>query len=403
MNEDGLRTRFGRQAVDALIALLRSGQTLEVDPEVFEATLAESGIVISAVQLLDAAAEANVVERISTSRCPNPTCRRIIDADDAANRHCSHCETDFRETGDDPIEAVIYRGSTAVSRSVPWLIAVHGFNTRGPWQEDFSWRVANRFKYHAPVLIYKYGLVRFGVLFRWRHRVLAWRLGQQIRRAVIQARENQIEEPPDIIVHSFGSQLFRLVLEAEEFSDLRFGRVVAVGSVIRPDFKWSSYIRNGRIEAVLDQCGGGDWAVLFAQFTIPGTGPGGRHGFTDPAVINVRNDQYGHSTAFFEAELARNLARGGLWDRFLREPLASFSDPTGFAPAAWSPVYGLLRWLVHVFVVVTIIVTMLAVAGLLILGVLGSIDRIADLGRLAVELAVGLPSKFLSAIGRFLP
>jgi hypothetical protein len=306
----------------------------------------------------------------------------------AANRHCSHCETDFRETGDDPIEAVIYRGSTAVSRSVPWLIAVHGFNTRG-------WRIANRFKYHAPVLIYKYGLVRFGVLFRWRHRVLARRLGQQIRRAVIQARENQIEEPPDIVIHSFGSQLFRLVLEAEEFSDLRFGRVVAVGSVIRPDFKWSSYISISRIEAVLDQCGGGDWAVPFAQF--------GRHGFTDPAVINVRNAQYGHSTAFFEAELARNLARGGLWDRFLREPLASFSDPTGFAPAAWSPVYGLIRWLVHVFVVVTIIVTMLAVAGLLILGVLGSIDRIADLGRMAVELAVGLQSKFLSAIGRFLP
>lgn len=403
MNEDGLRARFDRQAVDALIALLRSGQTLEVDPEVFEAKLAESGIEISAVQLLDAAAEAQVVERISTWRCPNPTCRRIIDADDVANRYCSHCETDFRETGDDPIEAVIYRGSTAVSRSVPWLIAVHGFNTRGPWQEDFSWRVANRFKYHAPVLIYKYGLVRFGVLFRWRHRVLAWRLGQQIRRAVIQARENQIEEPPDIVIHSFGSQLFRLVLEAEEFSDLRFGRVVVVGSVIRPDFKWSSYIRNGRIEAVLDQCGGGDWAVPFAQFTIPGTGPGGRHGFTDPAVINVRNAQYGHSTAFLEAELARNLARGGLWDRFLREPLASFSDPSGFAPAAWSPVHGLIRWLVHVFVVVTIIVTMLAVAGVLILGVLGSIDRIADPGRLAVELTVGLHSKLLSAIGRVLP
>ena len=403
MTEDDLRAGFDRQAVDALIALLRSGQTLEIDPQVFEATLAEAGIETKTVALLDAAAEAHLVERISAWRCSEPTCRRIIDADAVANHQCPHCRSDFRETGDDPVKTFVYRSSTPISRSVPWLIAVHGFNTRGPWQENFSWRVANRFKYHAPVLIYKYGLVRFGVLFRWRHRVLARRLGQQIRKAIVQARENQIEEPPDIVIHSFGSQLFRLALEREEFSDLRFGRVVAVGSVIRPDFDWSSYIHNGRIEAVLDQCGGRDWAVPFAQFTIPGTGPGGRHGFTDPAVINVRNAQYGHSTAFFEAELARNLARGGVWDRFLREPLASFSDPTRFAPAAWSPVYGLIRWLVHAFVVVTISVIMFAVAGLLILGVLGSVDRIADLGRLAEALAVFFRSKSLSAIGRFLP
>jgi hypothetical protein len=258
-----------------------------------------------------------------------------------------------------------------VSRSVPWLIAVHGFNTRGPWQEEFSWRIANRFKYHAPVLIYKYGLVRFGVLFRWRHRMLARQLGERIRKAITHARENQIQESPDVIIHSFGSQLFRLVLDMTEFSDLRFGRVIAVGSVIRPDFDWSSYIRDGRIEAVFDQCGGRDLAVPFAQFAIPGTGPGGRHGFMDSAVINVRNRRYGHSTAFTEAELARNLARGGSWDRFLREPLATFSDVTRFEPHAWSPVHGFVCWLAHAFVVVLISAATLAPAVWLILHVLG--------------------------------
>src|ERR1700722_8431227 len=119
MNEDDLRARFGGQAVDALIALLKSGQTPEIEPQMFEARLAESGIEVRAVQLLDAAAEANLVERISTWRCTNPSCRRVIDSDDVANRRCSHCGTDFRETGDDPVEAVVYRGSTALSRSVP--------------------------------------------------------------------------------------------------------------------------------------------------------------------------------------------------------------------------------------------------------------------------------------------
>lgn len=347
--------------------------------------------------------EAALVEKIPVWRCPEKRCQGIIEAADAANRHCSHCGTDFRETGDEPVAAVIYRGSRSPSRDVPWLIAVHGFNTRGPWQEEFSWRIAHRFKYHAPVLIYKYGLVQLGVLFRRRHRVLAKRLGQQIRKAIALARENGIEEPPDIVIHSFGSQLFRLVLESEEFSDFQFGRVIAVGSVIRPDFNWSYYISNGRIEAVLDQCGGSDLAVPFAQFTIPGTGPGGRHGFNDPAVINVRNVQYGHSTAFFEAELARNLGRGGLWDRFLREPLASFSDPTQFTPAAWSPAFGFIRWLAHAIIVLTIGVGLLTVAGLITLGLPGAVVRIVDLGRLAMDLAAGIESKLLSVIGRLLP
>ncbi len=256
MTEDKLRERFGDGAVDALVALLRSGEAPEIDPLLFGGKLADAGIDVEVKSLLNAASEAGLVVRISTWRCPEPSCRRIIDSDAIANRHCPYCGIDFRETGDDPVEAVIYRGSTAISRSVPWLIAIHGFNTRGPWQEDFSWRIANRFKYHAPVLIYKYGLVRIGVLFRWRHRMLARRLGQQIRKAIVHARENQIEEPPDIVIHSFGSQLFRLVLDLADCSDLRFGRVIAVGSVIRPDFDWSSYIRAGRIEAVLDQCGG---------------------------------------------------------------------------------------------------------------------------------------------------
>jgi hypothetical protein len=184
--------------------------------------------------------------------------------------------------------------------------------------------------------------------------MLARQLSQRIRQAIVHARANQIEEAPDIIIHSFGSQLFRLVLETPGSSDLRFGRVIAVGSVIRPDFDWSSYLRRSRIEAVLCQWGAQDWAVPFAQFFIPNTGPGGRHGFMDPAVINVRNDLYSHSTALTEGELALNLAHGGLWDRFLREPLATFSDPAQFKPRARSPRLALIRHLTRVSAILLI-------------------------------------------------
>jgi hypothetical protein len=62
----------------------------------------------------------------------------------------------------------------------------------------------------------------------------------------------------------------------------------------------------------------------------------------DPTVINVQNGEYGHSTAFAEEELARNLDRGRPWDRFLREPLETFADPTKSEPSAWSPVPALI-------------------------------------------------------------
>lgn len=366
VTEDDLRTRFGARAVNALIALLNSGQAPEIDPKLFQVQLVKAGIEADAALLLDAAAEATLVERIRVWRCPKQVCGEILDVDDIANQACPHCHTDFRESGDLPLGGVVYRSLMAVSRSVPWLIAVHGFNTRGPWQEEFSWRIANRFKYHAPVLIYKYGLVRFGVLFRWRHRALARQLSQRIRKAVAYARKNQIEEPPDIIIHSFGSQLFRMVLEMPESSDLEFGRVIAVGSVIRPDFDWSSYISRGRIEAVLCQCGEKDGAVPFAQFFIPNTGPGARLGFKDTAAINVRNSEYGHSTAFAEGELARNLDRGGLWDRFLREPIETFADPAKFQPTMWSPAPALIcfltRWLAILLLSVMALAAVLLVA-----------------------------------------
>ncbi|WP_296677553.1 hypothetical protein [Novosphingobium sp.] len=92
------------------------------------------------------------------------------------------------------------------------MIVVHGMNTRGAWQEDFSWLIDNRLKYSAPILIYKYGWATVDVLARWIHRRLAKRLGQRMRKAADYARERGLSAAPDILVHSFGSRLFSLIL-----------------------------------------------------------------------------------------------------------------------------------------------------------------------------------------------
>jgi hypothetical protein len=366
MSEAELRARFEGKAVDVLMSKLRPGGPPEIDPSILAADLAGAGARADAGSLLDAAATLGLLERKAAFRCPVPRCGRPMDEDAVAALHCPRCDTDLRELGEEPVAGAIYRTGVRPSRDIPWFIAVHGMNTRAPWQEEFSWRVANKLKYHAPVLIYKYGLIRFSVLVRWRHRALARQLGNRIRKGVAHARANGIVEPPDVLIHSFGSQLFRLVLEADEFRDLRFGRVVSAGSIIAPNFDWTRMMDAGRIDGVLNHCAGRDRAVPLAQFFIPGTGPAGRHGFCSAAATNLCSPALGHSGVLSEDVLATHLAEGGAWHRFLTDPGGSFADPSAFVAERWAPVPKLLRGLVRAGGLLLGLIIAFLLAGLLV-------------------------------------
>lgn len=343
MTEAELRTAFGNGAVDALLARIADGKTPELDPVLCATALGFDEA--KTRKFLEASAAAGLAELREVALCPN--CGRQLDEEAAAGEQCPLCEETFVDHSG-VVRRTVYRLNVRRTRDIAWLIAIHGFNTQGPWQQEFSWRIATKLKYSAPVLIYKYGLIRFSVLARRRHRALARQLGTTIRAAIEHARASRIPEPPDVILHSFGSQLFVQLLALPEFDDLRFGRVIAAGSVIRPSYDWSERIKQGRIEAVLNHCGGKDLAVPLAQFFIPGTGPGARHGFSDAAAINVMNPDYRHSGCFKIAELKANLADGGLWDCFLRDSLPTAVDETErFRPQPWRPVWRPIRGLVR--------------------------------------------------------
>lgn len=363
-DETDLRRDFGDEAVEALHARLKDGSAPEVDPAIFGQRLAAAGVNVDVSALLKAAAAAGMVALKHVLRCPVAACRRLLDQDAVTNQQCPFCGTDYRETGDEPIEADIFLIPGELSRLVPWLICVHGMNTRGEWQEEFSWRVANRFKYHAPVFIYKYGTLRFGVLVRWRHRMQMHKLAARVRAAMEYAAAHGISDPPDVVVHSFGSQLFRLLLESHEGDGLNFGRVIVVGGIIRPDFDWSSMITAGRVQAVLCHCGGRDLPVRLAQVFIPGTGPSGRLGFYDPCVINVMDKNYRHSDAFNPEAFRANLASEGLWDRFWRRPLSGFSDARLFVPEPWRPLWRPLRGLLRCAGLIALVAMLIAALSL---------------------------------------
>jgi hypothetical protein len=287
------------------------------------------------------------MQRIDARLCPNPSCRQPLDPGMVANGECPSCHLAFGEADEEPILSTRYRIAGEAGRDIRWVIVIHGMNTRGAWQEDLSWLIANKLKYAAPVLIHKYGWATIDVLKTRLHRRLAKALGGKIRRATDYARARGLTAAPDILAHSFGSRLFSLVLQENEFADLCFGRVITVGSIIRPDFAWSPLIGAGRVEAVLNHMGGKDVPVLVAQFLIPGTGPSGRTGFIDPAVLNQRTAGFGHSDCLGEQHLRQALAKGGLWDRFLTQPTGLFAPDDPFGKATWRPAFVPLRMVTH--------------------------------------------------------
>ncbi|MER8583357.1 hypothetical protein NKG95_32550 [Mesorhizobium sp. M1423] len=259
---------------------------------------------------------------------------------------CPYCHTDYQQEGKEVLVEYFYRLEGQTSRDIRWMIVIHGMNSRAKWQEEFSWEIANRLRYSAPVLIYKYGWATIDVLARWLHRRLAKRLGERIRVAIEQAIERQRPPRPDIIAHSFGTHLLSLILENPDFEDLKFGRIITAGSIVRPDFDWERQIASGRVEAVLNHVAAKDKAVPFSQYVIPGAGPGGRAGYAAKAILNVRNMDFGHSDFFEPDNLRLLIADGGLWHSFLTHPLSHFSPNGAFAPnRAWKPAPLLLRGL----------------------------------------------------------
>lgn len=356
MTERELRDGFGNHAVDALRAQLGAGASPQVDVGQLKLDVASKSPWIDVTKLLDAAVAVDWVKRIDTFSCAG--CGNMLDNEFMQAGECPICGADLTSSDTKPVPMTVYVSQGPLSRSVPWLVAIHGFNTLGPWQEAFGWLVASLYRYPAPVLTYKYGLLRVGVLFRWRHNILVKRLGAKLSKAASEAKQRGFDEAPDVIAHSFGTQLLRLVLESPELRNLKFGRVITVGSVVRPDFNWSEQVAAGRVQAVLNQCGGKDRAVPLAQFTIPGSGPGGRQGFVDPVVINVKGGGFGHSTALAADRLHQVLNEGGDFERFLRLPLASYENATQFTPESWTAAPWVVRLITR-----TVVIALLGLVG----------------------------------------
>lgn len=218
-------------------------------------------------------------------------------------------------------------------RVVDWVLALHGMNTRGAWQESFSWLVSISYGYMIPVNIYKYGKIVAPVLGRKRHDALRRRLEARIGRASEDTAGIVLDPRPDVIAHSFGTLLLGKALH--ENHRIKVRRVITLGCILRPDFDWATLVERGQVEAVLNNYGTADGWARRAHAAIPDAGPSGACGFgryddkwpleyrgeAGTVVFNVPATGFRHSD-FFEddgeppTKLRTQFAK--VWKPFLR-------------------------------------------------------------------------------------
>lgn len=231
----------------------------------------------------------------------------------------------------DVVTTTSYVRDAPPTRSLTWVVVLHGMNTRGRWQEDLQWLVNSRAGHAVPIDVDKYGKVRPGALVRWRMNRLSDRVAKRLRSRVA-TNDARLGPRPDVIAHSLGTWLIAHALLRHP--DLVVDRVILAGSVLRPDFDWPALIAAGRVEAVLDHRGGRDIWVPCAQYVIPDAGPSGRIGFL-AGTVEREAPAFGHSD-FFGAAMQETYDT--VWRPFLTWPVGNLAT-LGAAPrpVAWRP------------------------------------------------------------------
>jgi hypothetical protein len=307
---DRVRRRHAPELVDIATELFSAGGPFQISAETMACDTKRPAKEAECL-LLDLCPP---LDKVPVLSCPN--CDTPLGDSEYRLETCPACGEQYAEHGGVQVSR-IFAYHAARSRNVIWVLALHGMNTRGTWQEEFSWRVSTSYSRSVPVAIYKYGLVRPGAIWHPSLRRKVGSITAKIRKLQGDTHENGFAGPPDIIAHSLGTWLIGHALQWNP--TLRIGRLVLLGSILRPDFDWARLIARGQVDAVLNHYSSEDFWARVAHYIIPDSGPSGRCGFDLKApVMQVRADGLGHSEFFLEDNLAKIFET--VWRPFLMSP-----------------------------------------------------------------------------------
>ena len=344
-----LHRRFPAAAVEILRSHLSRPGLFATTAE--ELASAAKIAIADARELLDALP---VMQRHEMTMCAANGCD-LTGMD--AKASCSVCGADLEIT-----TVVRYVRTGETPRMIPWFLVVHGMNTRGEWQETLTWLIGRSYGRMVPVAIYKYGKIQPGVLFGFRQRQLMRKLIAKMKVFAEQSAEPGLDERPDVIAHSFGTWLIANVLSSDR--SLKIGRLILLGSVVRPDFPWEELVRREQVEAILNHGATNDEWVPMAQYVIPESGPGGTYGFRPP-VINIPAVCLHHSDYFEDAWLKRLFH--DVWQPFLSWRTPQLNSPP-VEPRTWKRSWWIVRKATWLLAVSIFLIGLLLVSAALTLG-----------------------------------
>jgi hypothetical protein len=343
----------------------------------------------TALVLLDRVAADGWLQRVERRRCPK--CNYDLTTNEPSQVECPNCHVAYADHGG-VISEIVFTRNLAIIRSVDWVVAIHGMNTAGSWQEVFSWRFSTTWGRSVPVAVYKYGIITAGVILPCRRRQLQDQLRSKLAALRDEARLRGFSGNPDIIAHSFGTWLLGHIileeLQRKPPEQLRFGRIILTGCVLRPDFDWATPRREGLVEDVLNHYGTRDNIVPLAHVTIWDSGPSGRRGFDGTQVLNVRADGSGHSDLLDISNLPDSYQ--SYWRPFLTLPRSEFNRiPNQSSPTApWRPLPSSLAGVIFPFLALPLVFSVMAI----LLGLIGK--YLSLLGKtfdqIAISMFVGL-------------
>jgi hypothetical protein len=402
--------KIPRKQIDELQQKINSRQT-EFTPSTLPLSLA------TATELLELVASDRWLRKIHRFRCPK--CDFELDQQGVVLGACPECSEAYSQHGG-VITETIYLRTPLPRRTVDWMIAIHGMNTTGAWQESFSWYLSTTWGRSVPVAVYKYGYIVAGVIMAWRRSKLRDNLREKLATLRDEAHAQGFPGKPDVIAHSFGTWLFGHVLETElkrpPEDRLCFGRIILTGCILRPDFDWKRIKQAGLVDEILNHYGSNDCIVPLAHATIYDSGPSGRRGFDDDEVLNIRAEGYGHSDLFsvkkclVDEKVLQHCSGDSnevtqlehsykkIWRPFLTLPSAElFEIPDRNDPSdKWRALPWLLRGTIFPF---TIISLMLALTVLIVTGISSCLFKALNLTlTIAILSAVGLVA-IMAAIG----
>lgn len=191
--------------------------------------------------------------------------------------------------------------STRTATNWPVVVSIHGIRTTGRWQKELTDELVQRGFRHIP-LDYGY-FPAISLLLPWsRRRKVRWLLEYYDREL------SDLAEPPSVVAHSYGTYLLAEAMLANSL--MRFDRIILCGSIVRPDYPWSTVlVDRNQARMVLHETGGRDFWAKVVAWAVSDAGSSGVGGFQDRArlpgesgellVQEIHHPTHQHSDFFF--------------------------------------------------------------------------------------------------------